>query len=109
MADFGGGDNHLGAFGMRGVGVAVRSEPGEATVARFAGDAGSAAEAASRPRFAPGTLVNADSADILKNVGVWTTQAQVIRADVSLNTEGTDTYAQLVLLPVNLCDLTILT
>ncbi|MFM7990178.1 MAG: hypothetical protein ACKPKO_63765, partial [Candidatus Fonsibacter sp.] len=64
----GGGDVHVGAFGIRGVGVAVRSDPGDATEARFAGGMVSAAEAASRPRFADGVPVIGDFDDILEDV-----------------------------------------
>ena len=65
----GGGDIHVGAFGTRGVGVAVRSDPGDATEARFIGGIVSATEAASRPRFADEEPVVGDFDAILEGIG----------------------------------------
>ncbi|MFM7988691.1 MAG: hypothetical protein ACKPKO_56200, partial [Candidatus Fonsibacter sp.] len=59
------GTSSLVFFEMRGVGVAVRSDRGDNTDARFAGGTISATEAASRPRFAEGTPDIGDFDDIL--------------------------------------------
>ncbi|MFM7981398.1 MAG: hypothetical protein ACKPKO_18985, partial [Candidatus Fonsibacter sp.] len=99
----GGGDVHVGAFGIRGVGVAVRSDPGDATEARFAGGMASATEAASRPRFADGGPVIGDFDDILEDVGWYARQAQAGAEGESSNPDGTDTYAQFIVEALALC------
>ncbi|MFM7981621.1 MAG: hypothetical protein ACKPKO_20120, partial [Candidatus Fonsibacter sp.] len=87
----------------RGVGVAVRSELGDATEARFIGGIVSAAEAASRPRFADAEPVVGDCGAILDGIGWPTRQAQADAEGEDSNLDGTERNAQLVRVPSTVC------
>ena len=90
---------------MRGVGIAVRSDPGDATDARVTGGIVSATEAASRSRFADGMPAIGDFDDILGGAQWWAMQAQAGATEEVSNTEGTDKYAHLGLRSSSLCDI----